>query len=95
MKTIQQQSTITFAAATFRDALTMLDLMDYLQRQAINAETYNAYYALDKEQQALYKWPHHPEMDKAKEKFELLLSLGFLPTNEVEIVPQLELKEKK
>ena len=82
MKTIHQDQKIAFNAITFKDAITLLPLMDALSEMIDNNRKAKLYESLPKEEQDKYKrvWTTsqlHIPAESAERIYFLLNSLGF------------------
>lgn len=100
MKTIKQQEEIAFNAITFKDAVTMLPLMNGLVR-CINQNRMADFYSnLTNEEKEQYNREWSENSVKLSEKdilkiFKLLIELGFEPSDDLEIPTFEKLTKKK
>ena len=57
--------------------------MDYLQSQVLKKKDYELFQALPQEEKSLYIPPTPPEIANVEIQYNLLLSIGFLPSKEI------------
>lgn len=99
MKTIKQQETINFNAISFKDALTMLPLMDELTNLVNNIKLVEFYANLPEEEKNKYRnvWRRNDislPTNSIEKIYELLKSLGFESQNDL-IEPSIQKLELK
>lgn len=99
MKTIKRQEEIAFNAISFKDAVTLLSLMDALTNLVNVQRVFDLYNSLPAEEKEKYKkvWMHndiHIQSETAERILKVLLDLGFVSQTDLKVatLDDLELK---